>query len=137
MKLVRIMLMCFILLLNFSCITNETITNSNQIDFKIGKQGFENKIAKFFTFKDLLFGTYTTTKNSISQKGVELTFKMDSVALMSNQMIKKYAGIIEQEVKANLLHLSDYDFVNITFMQEYEKEGITRLSSLKLKRLLN
>ncbi len=137
MKFAKIVFTCFVLLLSFSCITKESITQNNDINFKIGKQGFKKKVGEVFTFNDLTFGAYMVKKNYVSEKGLNLTFKMDSLELISYKKINNYSDKIQKLVKANLLHLTDYDYINITFMQEFEKEGIKKVNSIKVKRVLN
>jgi len=45
--------------------------------------------------------------------------------------------VIKEEVKANLLHLKDYNYINITFENELTKGNLRKVNSIKIKKQLN
>ena len=136
MKFVKLVVFCLVLSVSFGCLSTFSKGESNHVDFKIGKDGFEALMQKEFAFKKLALGTYLTKKDEVSEKGVNLTFTLDSLQNIPLPKIANYADLIAIEVKANLLHLSDYDYVNVTFTEEETIDNIQKEISLKTKRSL-
>jgi predicted nucleotide-binding protein (sugar kinase/HSP70/actin superfamily) len=135
MKLLKIGLVGLVLLLGSSCVNTST-TTSKHVEFKIGKEGFEKQLAKVFEFENLAIGTYITKKKEAREQGVNLTFRKNDLSQFSDSLIIVYSNSIKQEVKANLLHLSDYDYINITFEEEVKSGDLKKINSIKIKKQL-
>jgi hypothetical protein len=137
MRYFKSILIAFLILLLSSCSTIVNETSNTHPDFKIGIKGFENKLKKEFEFEKLSIGTYFTTKNVLGkEKGLNLTFQKNDLQSVSNNLIGVYANKVKELVEKNLLHLDDYDYVNITFKNEQEQEGLTKSTSIKIRKKL-
>ncbi len=137
MKKLKITFIFIAILLFASCSYSEGSSTPGPVDFKIGQKGFKSKIAEKFSFEQLSFGTYVTKNMATQEKGVNLTFSMKNLNEMDNKTFNLYADAIQKEVKANLLHLSDYDLINIIFEETIEEEKVKKVYSYKTRRLLN
>lgn len=136
MKSLKIVLATLTLFFTLSCVKTTTTAVANHIEFKIGKEGIEKNLAKEFDFQNFSVGTYITTKNKNKEKGINVKFKKDNLNKVSDSLLNVYSNVIQKEVKANLLHLSDYDYINITFEQELEDGDIKKINSVKIKKQL-
>ena len=68
---------------------------------------------------------------------LNLTFKINNLENISDSLINSYTDVIKEEVKANLLHFKDYNYINITFENELTKGILRKVNSIKIKKQLN
>lgn len=128
----------FIMLFLASCNLKETPKNiAPSPTFKIGKNGFEKKLQTIFDFEKLSVGTTVTRNFGISKTGLDLTFKVIDLKLMSDERIYKHSEVIKFETKQNLLKLNSYDFLNVIFKEEIKEGDFTKSSTIKIKKQLN
>ncbi len=128
----------FIMLFLASCNLQEAPKNiAPSPNFKIGKNGFEKKLQTIFDFEKLSVGTTVTRNLGISKTGLNLTFKVIDLKLMSDERIYKHSEVIKFETKQNLLKLNTYDFLTIIFKEEIKEGDFTKSSTIKIKKQLN
>lgn len=125
----------FLLLISCS-LKKENNTIAPHPDFKIGKKGFENKLKEVFNFEKITFGSGINRNLGVSSTGLNLTFYMNDLDVVSNEKLSKYAKIIKFETNKNLLKLDNYNFVKITFKEEKQEEEFTKSTSIKIKKQL-
>jgi hypothetical protein len=120
-----------------SCEVKETSNSKGNPNFKIGKQGFEKALQKEFKFEKLSVGTYFTKKNGVkTEKGLNLTIENMNLSLVSDSLIMVYSDKIKQLTSENLLHLKEYDYINITFNQQQETGELQKVNSVKIRKQL-
>ncbi|WP_435415910.1 hypothetical protein [Polaribacter aestuariivivens] len=136
MKYLKIVFVCFLFMVLSNCTTSFKRSSNNFPDFKIGKKGFENLIAKEFNFEKLTLGTYEKgSSNTVSEKGANLTFLGVDEMLeeSSDSTLVKNARFIRNLTVKNLLNLEKFDFVVITFENEDEKGVLTTITKKRIK----
>ncbi len=138
MKNFKLFLFLTACLFFLNCYTVTESKSSSNPDFKVGKAGFEKRLKRQFDFDKLSIGFYTTKKNGLSKEnGLNLTFKINNLENISDSLINSYTDVIKEEVKTNLLHFKDYNYINITFENELTKGNLRKVNSIKIKKQLN
>ena len=138
MKRLRIICSLVILSLFANCnFLPATNTAAPKPDFTIGKSGFEKTFKEVFEFEAMTFGTIVAQKNGVSNTGLNLTFKMKQLDVLTEERIYKYADIIQFQTKKYLLDLNTYNYVNITFKKEHQIKDILKVSFIEIRRKLN
>ncbi len=121
----------------FNCNTIVNGKSNKHPNFKIGKSGLEKNLRKHFDFENLSIGTFSTNKNGVSkEKGLNLTFQKKNLHQTSDSLINVYANKIKKDVVNNLLHLKDYDCINITFESKIIDGDLNKINSIALKKQL-
>jgi hypothetical protein len=118
---------------------NMDLNNGNSAphpDFKIGQKGIEKMLKQDFDFQKMSVGTHMKTKMGTKEFGLNLTFQKDDMLPVSDNTFKEHASTIKKLVVNNLLHLEDYDFINITFENENIEGEFTKSTSVKIRKLL-
>ena len=137
MKYLKTMIAMLSIALLFSCsIKTESSTIAPHPDFKIGKLGIEKALKKEFDFQKLSLGTYMTRKMGKKELGLNLTLQKDDLNSISDSLLSQYSSRIQELVLKNLLHLEDYDYINITFENKKIKDEFTKSTSIKIRKSL-
>ncbi|WP_299016689.1 hypothetical protein [uncultured Polaribacter sp.] len=127
----------FLMLFFASCNVNNSPKNTPPSpNFKIGKTGFEKKLQTIFDFEKLLVGTSLDRNFGISKTGLNLTFKVKDLSMMSNERMHKHSEVIKFETKQSLLKLDSYDFLNVIFKEEMKDGDFTKSSTVTIKKQL-
>ena len=137
MKYLKSIFITITVLFVSSC--NMDLNNGNSAphpDFKIGQKGIEKMLKQDFDFQKMSVGTHLAKKMGTKELGLNLTFQIDDVLSVSDSIFKEHASTIKKLVVNNLLHLEDYDFINITFENENIEGEFTKSTSVKIRKLL-
>jgi hypothetical protein len=137
MKYLKLVFTTLTLFLFFNCnLQVKNSPNPTHPDFKTGKNGLEKILKQEFNFQKMSVGTYITTKMGKKELGVNLTFQKEDLLTVSDSLLKEYASTIKKTVVKNLLHLEHYDFINITFENEFSDGEITKITAMKIREKL-
>lgn len=137
MNQLKIILPALTFLLLTSCnLKKEDSSIAPPPDFKIGKKGFEKKLKEAFSFEKITFGSFINKGAVSSNTGLNLTFYINDLDVISNKKLSKYAKIIKFETNKNLLKLDKYNFINITFKEEHQLGEFTKATSIQIQKQL-
>ena len=137
MKYLKSIFTLLSLLLLFNCnVITQANSSAPHPDFKIGQKGIEKKMKQEFDFQKMSVGTFMTTKIGVKELGLNLKFQKEDIQSTSDSLLKEYVAIIKKSVAKNLLHLEDYDYINITFENENIEGEFTKSTSVKIREQL-
>ncbi|MGK0414032.1 MAG: hypothetical protein ACJA1B_002251 [Polaribacter sp.] len=105
-------------------------------DFKIGRDGLENILKQEFNFQKMSVGTHMSSKMGLKELGLNLTFQKEDLMSVSDSLLKTYSTKIKKTVIKNLLYLEDYDYLNITFENQFSEGAFTKSTATKIREQL-